>query len=71
MGVPYDDIFFHDVYRKWKPIGLSSRASDGSKIAIQIAAQGLPFLIDIQRKLLEVILSYRFQNICGTETSMT
>ena len=39
LGVPYDDVFFHDVYRKWKPIGLSNSAADGTKIAIQMAAQ--------------------------------
>ena len=50
MGVPYDDVFFHDLYRKWKPIALANRASDGTKIAIQMAAQALLNKIDIQRK---------------------
>ena len=39
LGVPYDDVFYHDLYRKWKPIALLNRASDGTKIAIQMAAQ--------------------------------
>ena len=56
MGVPYDDVFFHDLYRKWKPIGLSNRTSDGTNIAIQMAAQISEFLR--HRNQYDIIILY-------------
>ena len=50
LGVPYDDVFFHDVYRKWKPIGLSNSAADGTKIAIQMAAQEMHYLNGMRKR---------------------